>query len=283
VALSQPGTRTCECCGARLARDNGDSRCSSCRRSAALQPPEVPREFWDAADMRSALGSWHIGRVIYAYRAHPWHGRVIPQDVVGGWLDGLTQPQVSRIESGRAIEDLGRLVRWAQVLRIPGELLWFKLPDDSGNLPGTLPAAAGHSAVAAIDDALGAGGELAALSPAVRGAERVSSGQVPEGTEDVNRVLSWLAPGAGAAGGDAWDVDDVERRELLRILGGVGLAAPFAGGGQADAVRRRLDGALNAPTTAADVAEWERVVYDYGMENGRVAPRCPAAGTVHRP
>jgi hypothetical protein len=50
------------------------------------------------------------GRVTLAYRHHPRHGRAISQDVVGDWLD-LTQPQPSRIESGRAIGDRGRRPR----------------------------------------------------------------------------------------------------------------------------------------------------------------------------
>lgn len=90
-----------------------------------------------------------MGRVVYAYRTHPWHGRQLSQDVVGGWL-GLTQPQLSRIESGRAIEDLGRLVRWSQVLGIPRELLWFKLPAETDNAPRALPATVSQSAVAII-------------------------------------------------------------------------------------------------------------------------------------
>jgi transcriptional regulator with XRE-family HTH domain len=131
-----------------LARDNSETQCSSCRRSSALNPPDVPREFWNTTDMRSALDSWHIGRVIFAYRTHPWHGRQLSQDVVGGWLD-LTQSQLSRIESGRATEDLGRLVRWAQILHIPSELLWFKLPDEAKDLSEALPAAADQFTVAA--------------------------------------------------------------------------------------------------------------------------------------
>jgi transcriptional regulator with XRE-family HTH domain len=109
----------------------------------------VPREFWDTADMRSALDSWHMGRVIYAYRTHPWHGRQLSQDVVGGWL-GLTQPQLSRIESGRAIEDLGRLIRWAQILGIPPGLLWFKLPDEPMDLVSHVLAPADHSGIVAM-------------------------------------------------------------------------------------------------------------------------------------
>src|SRR5581483_2251774 len=48
---------------------------------------------------------------------------------VGSWL-GLTQAQLSRIENGRAPEELTKLVRYAQILGIPGDLLWFALPDD---------------------------------------------------------------------------------------------------------------------------------------------------------
>jgi len=148
VALSQPAARTCEGCGAHLARDNSDTRCSTCRRGSALKPPVVPREFWDFPGMKAALDSWHIGRVILAYRHHPWHGREISQEVVGGWLGGLkkplTQPQMSRIENGLATEDLRRLVPWARMLGIPGELLWFKLPDETRGLSPALSSSRGN-------------------------------------------------------------------------------------------------------------------------------------------
>jgi transcriptional regulator with XRE-family HTH domain len=79
--------------------------------------------------MRDALATWHIGRVIFAYRMHPWHPRPLSQETVGNWL-GMTQAQLSRIENGRAPEELTKLVAWAQTLAIPGEMLWFRLPDD---------------------------------------------------------------------------------------------------------------------------------------------------------
>ncbi|MGW0323505.1 XRE family transcriptional regulator [Nocardia sp. NPDC003183] len=87
--------------------------------------------------MRDALSTWHIGRVIYAYRLHPHHGRVLPQELIASWL-GLTQAQLSRIEKGPAPEHLSRLTQWAQALRIPAELLWFKLrqsDEDEATLP----------------------------------------------------------------------------------------------------------------------------------------------------
>lgn len=77
--------------------------------------------------MREALSSWHMGHVFYAYRSHPWHGRVLSQEAMAGWLD-LNQAQLSRIESGKPPQDLSKLMRWAHSLKIPADLLWFKLP-----------------------------------------------------------------------------------------------------------------------------------------------------------
>ncbi|MBF6456932.1 helix-turn-helix transcriptional regulator [Nocardia cyriacigeorgica] len=84
--------------------------------------------------MRDALATWHMGRVIFAYRTHPHHSRPLPQELVANWL-GLTQAQLSRIEKGPAPDQLSKLVRWAQILGIPDELLWFKMPSVSGAAP----------------------------------------------------------------------------------------------------------------------------------------------------
>jgi tetratricopeptide (TPR) repeat protein/transcriptional regulator with XRE-family HTH domain len=69
-----------------------------------------------------------MGRVVAAYRNHPFHGRPLPQETVAGWV-GITQAQLSRIESGPPIKDLERLIEWARVLHVPPTLLWFKLPE----------------------------------------------------------------------------------------------------------------------------------------------------------
>jgi transcriptional regulator with XRE-family HTH domain len=74
---------------------------------------------------------------------------------------------------------------------------------------------------------------------------------------------------SGWAHADTLDVDDVERRELLKIIGGITLVGS---GVDADRLRRKLDSALNAPTTMSDLAEWERVASQYSMESGLVAP-----------
>jgi len=122
--------RYCRSCRGRLARDNTSAECAACqrkRRDLLLGAPQVPDDFWTTDEMRDALASWHMGRVIAAYRAHPFHGRPLSQEVVGSWA-GVSQVQLSRIEQGSAIKHLDRLVAWAETLRIPEHLLWFKLP-----------------------------------------------------------------------------------------------------------------------------------------------------------
>jgi 8-oxo-dGTP pyrophosphatase MutT (NUDIX family)/transcriptional regulator with XRE-family HTH domain len=122
--------RYCHSCGGRLARDNTGNQCAPCRAKTdrtALYPPEVAADFWHTDQMRDALASWHMGRVIRAYRQHPFHGRPLSQETLASWL-GITQAQLSRIERGAPIRDLDRLVYWATLLRIPATSLWFALP-----------------------------------------------------------------------------------------------------------------------------------------------------------
>jgi len=124
--------RCCNRCGARLARDNPDRRCAACQhkgRDELLSPPAVPTTFWNAPVMRDAFARRHMGHVIRAFRLHPLHGRdVISQRTVAEWV-GLTQAQLSRIETGAPIVHLDRLIQWACLLRIPEAYLWFELPE----------------------------------------------------------------------------------------------------------------------------------------------------------
>lgn len=118
-------------CGSRLARDNGASVCSPCQvteRDMMAHPPVVGHDFWTTDQVRDALESWHMGRVISAYRNHPHHGQTLRQDMVASWM-GITQAQLSRIENGSPVQDLQKLRQWAAVLQIPADLLWFKLPE----------------------------------------------------------------------------------------------------------------------------------------------------------
>ncbi|SCL28632.1 hypothetical protein GA0070616_3731 [Micromonospora nigra] len=125
----------CPRCGGRLARDNDSGRCAPCQaaeRDRLSAPPTVPATFWKHEPLRRALAERHLGRVIRAYRCHPYHGRsALPQTVVAGWL-GITQAQLSRVENGPPLVHLDRLTHWAQLLRVPAHLLWFQLPSGSG-------------------------------------------------------------------------------------------------------------------------------------------------------
>lgn len=121
-------TRECLVCGTRLSRFNTGTACSSCaREEPAVGAPVMPAEFWASDHMRDALASWHMGRVIFAFRTHPMHKSPITQLDVANWLD-MSQASLSRIESREAPEKMSKLVQWATALHIPEELLWFRLP-----------------------------------------------------------------------------------------------------------------------------------------------------------
>lgn len=125
--------RFCARCGARLASDNRTAACRPCQRAAREEanPPQVPAEFWDNDQLRDALvRERHIGHAVRSYRKHPYHGhRGISQEAAARWLS-ISQTQLSRIEKGRPVCDLDRLIQWARKLQIPPELLWFSLPDE---------------------------------------------------------------------------------------------------------------------------------------------------------
>ncbi|MBV9140343.1 MAG: hypothetical protein JO115_05415, partial [Pseudonocardiales bacterium] len=57
----------------------------------------------------------------------------ISQTLLGQWM-GLRQPQVSRIETGTPIRHLDTLQHWVRVLRIPADLLWFRMPEAQEDL-----------------------------------------------------------------------------------------------------------------------------------------------------
>jgi transcriptional regulator with XRE-family HTH domain len=119
--------RHCNMCGARLATDNTDVACRPCQRASRC-PSIMELDFWQVDQMRDALAERHIGHVARAYRTHPFNCRGrISQELMARWLN-ISQTQLSRIENGRPVQDLGRLIQWARTLHIPRELLWFDLP-----------------------------------------------------------------------------------------------------------------------------------------------------------
>jgi hypothetical protein len=184
MSTSQRG-RYCRC-GARLARDNPDPLCAPCQkqaRSAAVSAPVVPAGFWETEQIRDALAAWHFGRLLHAYRLHPFHGqRPLAQETVASWL-GLTQAQLSRIETGPPIRDLDKLIRWAEALHVPAHLLWYDLPGQRRKVasPALVPPVAlapshgGYLSPASLGASPGGASDLATMQ-AFRAADRQVGG-----------------------------------------------------------------------------------------------------------
>jgi transcriptional regulator with XRE-family HTH domain len=148
------GPRYCVQCGARLASDNVGTTCRPCQHAAveaAVRPPKVPSAFWDNEQLRDALvKERHIGHAVRSYRKHPFHGqRSISQETAARWLS-ISQTQLSRIENGRPIYDLERLAQWANVFKVPPDLLWFALPDEEDTVNRREFLAAGSVAAAGL-------------------------------------------------------------------------------------------------------------------------------------
>jgi transcriptional regulator with XRE-family HTH domain len=139
--MTRQRRRTCGTCGARLAADNRRGICSPCARQAANEDtaaPTMPAEFWDEPGLKKALAERHFGHIIRAYRKA--RNCEVTQAQVARWL-GISQVQVSRIESGRSsVNDLTKLDRWAKTLRIPQRCLWFSLSAQSSDVPSTGPS-----------------------------------------------------------------------------------------------------------------------------------------------
>jgi len=190
-----PKTRYCRC-GARLARDNAGTRCSACvaaNRDRLVTAPEVPADFWDEVVLREALASRHMGRVIRAWRTHPYHGRQsFPQDRVAAWAE-ITQTQLSRIENGAPMMHLDRLIQWARILRIPPERLWFAMPDSDRQI-----TTGATSAVTGAPIAI----EAASLVPVVTDGELLSA----EVDDSPAWVPSETTEPANAPDGTDWPV-----------------------------------------------------------------------------
>jgi hypothetical protein len=101
----------------------------------------LPRDFWYSDQMLDAFRSWHMGKVINAYRLHPHHRRPLRQIDVCRWL-GMAQSRLSALENAQVPPaDLGRLIHYAVTLRMPAELLWFKLPEAREEAPAELAQA----------------------------------------------------------------------------------------------------------------------------------------------
>ncbi|MET7706966.1 hypothetical protein [Micromonospora sp. NPDC005413] len=149
--------------------------------------------FWDHEPVRRALAERHLGRVIRAYRCHPYHGRVaLPQTVVAGWL-GITQAQLSRVENGPPLVHLDRLAHWVQLLRVPAGSLWFRLPDQHCWRDASLTGGETDSAPGA--DQVAKQGERAAMAVNVEQAPSQGGGATDRRRFNVLAALAGLAAG----------------------------------------------------------------------------------------
>jgi transcriptional regulator with XRE-family HTH domain len=111
-------------CGSLLARDNTGLLCAVCQqKSRRDRPPEVPPDFWHTDVMAAALASGHLGRVIRAYRSHPFHPRPLSQTVVAGWLH-VSQTSLSRIEQGKCRLTIDDINGFATALGLTVALRW---------------------------------------------------------------------------------------------------------------------------------------------------------------
>ncbi|HET9257841.1 MAG TPA: helix-turn-helix transcriptional regulator, partial [Pseudonocardiaceae bacterium] len=213
-------------CGTHLAKDNTERQCARCQRDSRdklIAPPEVPAEFWQTEPFGEACAAQHIGRVFRAYRTHSHHYAVygpdgISQTLLGQWL-GLSQPQVSRIETGRQVRDLDVLAYWARVLRIPPGRLWFRLPEDKGELVIAESAVTGPSHSNGLPELLGTPSH--GVEPGL--------GPSSEHTADPGHEPVLVAPWNHRGTVDAVVVlsggDGVKRRTFL-VLTGPALTAP---------------------------------------------------------
>ena len=55
----------------------------------------MPSGFWQTTAMRAVLDTRDLGKVMHAFRTHPYHGRVITQETAAGWV-GMSQSRLSR-------------------------------------------------------------------------------------------------------------------------------------------------------------------------------------------
>jgi transcriptional regulator with XRE-family HTH domain len=116
-------------CGTLLARDYAASLCSLCQgKRRRDRAPEVPPEFWHTDVMAAALDSGDLGRVLRAYRFHPFHGQPLPQCIVAGWLH-VSQATLSRIESGHRRLTVDEIAGFARALGHTVAVRWAPLHD----------------------------------------------------------------------------------------------------------------------------------------------------------
>ncbi|MDQ1288259.1 MAG: hypothetical protein QG622_1824 [Actinomycetota bacterium] len=115
-------------CGCVDASESGRAlgRCVRCGGSLPKVP--LPGGFWEHETMLRALQQRHMGRVIREYRLHASRGRMFITQEEMALAAGITQAQLSRIETGPPMVHIDKLGHWADLLSVPPSRLWFRLP-----------------------------------------------------------------------------------------------------------------------------------------------------------
>lgn len=112
----------CRSCGRGLASGQGGAVCDTCTRGAWSRGEcPVPDGFYDTPTLCQALAVYDFGPVFQAVRHHVG----LSQEELG-FLVGLTQSRVSRVELGKhRLRDVTVVARIAVALGIPAPLLGF--------------------------------------------------------------------------------------------------------------------------------------------------------------
>lgn len=97
------------------------------------EAPTPPAGFWQRDEVRHALEDRDFGGVLRAYRKACGISQLQMVSILGVG----SQSDVSRIERGRSSTDLARLTQWAQTIKAPPDVLWFRLPGNAATASPT--------------------------------------------------------------------------------------------------------------------------------------------------
>src|SRR4051812_43434433 len=132
-------SRACRDCGCALRHSHAGDRCDPCTLNRRSGMPRLPLSAWDSEGLQYAVKSQDMGRVIAAWRRHRAHGADRVSQLRLAELVGVSQGQLSKIESGG--HDLNNrldlLRSWARVLGMPPHLSWFGPIDDYSGTEST--------------------------------------------------------------------------------------------------------------------------------------------------
>jgi transcriptional regulator with XRE-family HTH domain len=161
------------------------------------------------------------------------------------WLN-ISQAQLARIERGRRIDDLGRLIQWAKIIRIPPDLLWFSLPGERLKVKEPEQVSALEANGKLVETS-----ERTAAETAFRQAKLIKDhrGMSYDLDEEVMKRRAFLIGSAAAAG-----------------LGKVDASAAI------EAIRQELNISLAGERADSNADEWNQIALDYGEVYSSVAP-----------